>query len=31
MSKSLGNTINLGASADEIRAAVKMVYTTRCT
>ena len=26
MSKSLGNTINLGASADEIRAAVKMVY-----
>ena len=27
MSKSLGNTINLGASADEIRAAVKMVYT----
>jgi tryptophanyl-tRNA synthetase len=27
MSKSLGNTINLGASADEIRQAVKMVYT----
>jgi tryptophanyl-tRNA synthetase len=27
MSKSLGNTINLGATADEIRAAVKMVYT----
>ncbi len=27
MSKSLGNTINLGASADQIRAAVKMVYT----
>jgi tryptophanyl-tRNA synthetase len=27
MSKSLGNTINLGASADEIRAAVRMVYT----
>ncbi|MFL6672642.1 MAG: tryptophan--tRNA ligase [Massilia sp.] len=27
MSKSLGNTINLGASADEVRAAVKMVYT----
>jgi tryptophanyl-tRNA synthetase len=27
MSKSLGNVINLGASADEIRAAVKMVYT----
>ena len=27
MSKSLGNTINLGASADEIRAAVKKVYT----
>ena len=27
MSKSLGNTINLGASADEIRAAVKGVYT----
>jgi tryptophanyl-tRNA synthetase len=27
MSKSLGNTINLGASSDEIRAAVKMVYT----
>ncbi len=27
MSKSLGNTINLGASADEIRAAVKQVYT----
>ncbi|MGZ5200394.1 MAG: tryptophan--tRNA ligase [Telluria sp.] len=27
MSKSLGNTINLGASADEISAAVKMVYT----
>ena len=27
MSKSLGNTINLGASADEIRAAVKNVYT----
>lgn len=27
MSKSLGNTINLGASADEIAAAVKKVYT----
>jgi len=27
MSKSLGNTINLGASPDEIRAAVKNVYT----
>ncbi len=27
MSKSLCNTINLGASADEVRAAVKMVYT----
>lgn len=27
MSKSLGNTINLGASPDEIRAAVKRVYT----
>src|SRR5207247_3560860 len=27
MSKSLGNTINLGATPDEIRAAVKMVYT----
>ncbi|MES2152477.1 MAG: tryptophan--tRNA ligase [Pseudomonadota bacterium] len=27
MSKSLGNTINLGASADQIRAAVKKVYT----
>lgn len=27
MSKSLGNTINLGASPDEIRAAVKKVYT----
>ncbi|HZX25466.1 MAG TPA: tryptophan--tRNA ligase [Telluria sp.] len=27
MSKSLGNTINLGASADEVRAAVKMIYT----
>ncbi|GAB2837916.1 tryptophan--tRNA ligase [Pseudoduganella ginsengisoli] len=27
MSKSLGNTINLGASSDEIRAAVKKVYT----
>lgn len=27
MSKSLGNTINLGASADEITAAVKKVYT----
>ena len=27
MSKSLNNTINLGASADEIRAAVKSVYT----
>jgi tryptophanyl-tRNA synthetase len=27
MSKSLGNTIKLGASADEIRTAVKMVYT----
>jgi tryptophanyl-tRNA synthetase len=27
MSKSLGNAINLGASADEIRAAVKMIYT----
>jgi tryptophanyl-tRNA synthetase len=27
MSKSLGNTINLGASADEIRAAVRQVYT----
>jgi tryptophanyl-tRNA synthetase len=27
MSKSLGNTINLGASADEITAAVKQVYT----
>ncbi|MFC5476388.1 tryptophan--tRNA ligase [Paraherbaspirillum soli] len=27
MSKSLGNTINLGASADEIRAAVKKIYT----
>lgn len=27
MSKSLGNVINLGASADEIKAAVKMVYT----
>jgi tryptophanyl-tRNA synthetase len=27
MSKSLGNTINLGASADEISAAIKMVYT----
>lgn len=27
MSKSLGNTINLGASPDEIRAAVKQVYT----
>ncbi len=27
MSKSLGNTINLGAGADEIRAAVRQVYT----
>ena len=27
MSKSLGNTINLGASADQIRAAVRQVYT----
>jgi tryptophanyl-tRNA synthetase len=27
MSKSLGNTINLGASADAIRTAVRMVYT----
>ena len=27
MSKSLGNTINLGASAEQIRAAVKGVYT----
>jgi tryptophanyl-tRNA synthetase len=27
MSKSLGNTINLGASADEVRAAVRKVYT----
>ncbi|WP_019143331.1 tryptophan--tRNA ligase [Noviherbaspirillum massiliense] len=27
MSKSLGNTINLGATADEIRAAVKKIYT----
>jgi tryptophanyl-tRNA synthetase len=27
MSKSLGNTINLSASADEVRAAVKKVYT----
>lgn len=27
MGKSLGNTINLGASSDEIRAAVKKVYT----
>ena len=27
MSKSLGNVINLGASAEEIKAAVKMVYT----
>lgn len=27
MSKSLGNTINLGASSDEIRTAVKKVYT----
>jgi tryptophanyl-tRNA synthetase len=27
MSKSLGNTINLGATADEVRAAVKQVYT----
>ena len=27
MSKSLGNTINLGDSADQIRAAVKQVYT----
>jgi tryptophanyl-tRNA synthetase len=27
MSKSLGNTINLGASADEITAAVRQVYT----
>lgn len=27
MSKSLGNTINLGASADQIRAAVKQIYT----
>jgi tryptophanyl-tRNA synthetase len=27
MSKSLGNTINLGATADDIRAAVKQVYT----
>ena len=27
MSKSLGNTINLGASPDEIRAAVKKIYT----
>ncbi len=27
MSKSLGNTINLGASEDEIRAAVKKIYT----
>jgi tryptophanyl-tRNA synthetase len=27
MSKSLGNTINLGATADEITAAVKKVYT----
>lgn len=27
MSKSLGNTINLGANADKIRAAVKKVYT----
>ena len=27
MSKSLGNTINLGATADEIRATVKKVYT----
>jgi tryptophanyl-tRNA synthetase len=27
MSKSMGNTINLGASPDEIRAAVRQVYT----
>jgi tryptophanyl-tRNA synthetase len=27
MSKSMGNTINLGATADEVRAAVKKVYT----
>ena len=27
MSKSLGNTINLGDSADQVRAAVKQVYT----
>jgi len=27
MSKSLGNTINLGATADEISAAVKQIYT----
>lgn len=27
MSKSLGNTINLGATADEVRAAVKKMYT----
>jgi tryptophanyl-tRNA synthetase len=27
MSKSLGNTINLGATVDEIRAAVKKIYT----
>lgn len=27
MSKSLGNVINLGATADEVRAAVKKVYT----
>jgi tryptophanyl-tRNA synthetase len=27
MSKSLGNTINLGATADEVRAAVKKIYT----
>ena len=27
MSKSLGNTINLGASADEVRAAVRKIYT----
>ncbi|HEX2530983.1 MAG TPA: tryptophan--tRNA ligase [Burkholderiaceae bacterium] len=27
MSKSLGNTINLGATADEIRTAVKKIYT----
>ncbi|MGE5652574.1 tryptophan--tRNA ligase [Noviherbaspirillum sp. UKPF54] len=27
MSKSLGNTINLGATPDEIRAAVKKIYT----